>query len=408
MTDSEVTAQNINDVIRKAYELYKIAQVKPAGVFAYMDDIMKVSYGSDKFYYKFPRNLIFKVTSECNLRCKHCFFYNNEDLYKTNGELTDFEKINLIKYFAEEINIMHCTLTGGEIFVSSVIYEIIKILKDDNIPLDLLTNGTLINNQIACKLSHLLNPDYDIFQISLDGANSETNDKIRGIGSYNKVIETIKNLKDYNQKIYLAVTLNDYNVNQLCDFYFLCKELGIDGLNIGRMTAVHDSHKNMVTSTIKILKNTAKLHDIYDKTVRLKFRALKPKDFIEFEEGRQIYNECLWAENIEKPCNLHCSPHHDQVAIFANGDVSLCYECDNKKEFMIGNIKRQSFEHIWDNRYSHILYKERTVKNSACSQCKYIPFCNTGCIFRAYEKYNTIDAPGFDCKYYNEIEKGVV
>jgi len=401
MTNSKIQKDKINIAVRKAYNLIEKSRIKQAGVFSLHDEIMRNALKSDDFYYKYPRNIIFKVSSECNLRCKHCFFYDKKECYDSTNELCDEEKLKLVRYFAEDINIMHCTLTGGEIFASPIIFDIIKILKKNNIPLDLLTNGTLIDEKIADKLSEILNPSYDLFQISLEGANENINDKIRGKGSFNKIIKAIKLLKNYKFKVFVATTLNNSNVEQLTDIYKLCKELKVDRLNIGKMVPVHESHKKMTATTEQIIVNTAKLYDIYDDSLKLKFRGLNTSDFLEFEEGRKIFDEKLEKESTDNPI-LHCTPHHDQVAIFPNGNVSICYDCD-KPIFSIGNLKKDTFNKIWQNRFSHPLFKKRLAVNSACRNCKYIPFCNTGCIFRAIELHNTINAPGIDCKYYNDV-----
>lgn len=392
---------NIADAVVKAYELVEKTQNKQIGFFSVHDSFMQELSGDKNFYYKYPRNLIFKLTSACNLRCKHCFFYDRQECYDISDELSDLDKINLINYFIEEVNIMHCTLTGGEIFTSSIIFNVIEALKKQNIPIDFLTNGVLINANIVNRLTNILNPKFDVFQISLDGADAEVNDKIRGNGSFIKTVEAIKLLKKHGFKVFIALTLNAYNVNQLRKIYELCKELGVDQLNIGRMLQVHETHNSMIASTEEIIKNLAKIYDIYDGSLQLKIRCLKVNDFLEFDVGRKIFDEKLEKKEYGSS-QLFCTPHHDQVAIFPNGNVSLCYDCD-KDIFSIGNLKKKSFNEIWENRFLSPLFTERIVENSACKNCKYISFCNTGCIFRAIELRGTINAPGMECKYFNDV-----
>lgn len=400
MIDFAKNNDNLTEYVKRAYDLYAISLNKPTSVFKEHDKVMSNTLCTNDFYYKFPRNLIFKVTSNCNLRCRHCFFYDNQNCYETTDEMSDVEKSKLIKYFVDEVNIMHCTLTGGEIFTSPIIFDIIKLLKKNNIPLDLLTNGTLLDENKVKILKNILNPNYDIFQISLDGANAETNDLIRGKGNFDKAVNAIKLLKQNNLKVFVALTINRFNVGQLTEIYQLCKDLNVDNLNLGRVIPTHETHNEITATTEEIIINIAKLYDIFDESLKLKIKCLKINDFLEFEEGRRIYDEIL-KNNNSQSC-LHCTPHHDQIAVFPNGNISICYDCD-KNQFSIGNLKEKSFVDIWENRHSHPLFHKRLIENSACKKCKYVSLCNTGCIYRALELHGTIDAPGIHCKYFEDV-----
>ena len=270
MIVSKSSSDDINIAVRKVYNMCTSSVVKSGGIYAEFASVMRGSYNSDNFYYGFPRNIIFKVTSNCNLRCKHCFFYGNEQNYDCKDELVDNEKIKLIKYFCEEVNIMHCTLTGGEIFTSSVIFDLIKILKKHNIPLDMLTNGILIDENLVMKLNKYLDKNYDLFQISIDGANAATNDLIRGTGTFDKAINAVKLLKKHGFSVLIAFTINSQNVSELPKMYQLCKELNVDRLNVGRMISLNTSQQKLIATNEEIILSAAKLYDIYDNSIKKK------------------------------------------------------------------------------------------------------------------------------------------
>ena len=72
----------------------------------------------------------------------------------------------------------------------------IECLKKDKdlYSFSILTNGTLITDEIAKRISEY-NPEY--VQVSLEGGK-KTNDYIRGKNVYKKVATAIKYLKKYN------------------------------------------------------------------------------------------------------------------------------------------------------------------------------------------------------------------
>ena len=93
------------------------------------------------------RNAIVKVTKRCNLNCKYCYIeHKNQDL-----------PINLLKIFLKQaipLGLKQIYFHGGEPLLMPISYykEIANFLKknypDENIKMDLVTNGTLIIKEI--------------------------------------------------------------------------------------------------------------------------------------------------------------------------------------------------------------------------------------------------------------------
>ena len=94
-------------------------------------DIMKHLQNKDgnEYSHRYPYSLLFKITSGCNLRCKHCFYSDKPNLYYTQRDLDEDTLFNYLKFFVEEINIISCSLTGGEIFTVPYFIRFLKYLK---------------------------------------------------------------------------------------------------------------------------------------------------------------------------------------------------------------------------------------------------------------------------------------
>ena len=396
-----MTNSDSSSIADKCFRLLKISKESENNI---LDKYYQLLYGSsDIFVHKFPYKLILQLTSECNLRCKHCFFNDKQEKYLTKNNLNKEELFSAIKYFVEEVNILSCIITGGEIFTSPFTLDIIEYFKKNAIIIKLVTNGTLINENIARSLSKLLNPKCDVIQISLDGATKETNDSIRGTGSYENVINALELLKKYKLNIEISFTTNSRNVNEIPLMYELSQTYGIKKLNIGKISLESEKQKYLIPKTEDLFKNISKLYDIYDNSTKLCLACLKIPDFLRFEEGIHIIDYEL-KKGLEYPDNLSCKPHSEQVAMFANGDISLCYDC-TVGNVIIGNIKNDSFENIWKNRKKLELFQDRITKKHPCRKCKYLSLCLSGCPYRALQKYGTIYAPGLECEYFNKLQK---
>lgn len=357
-----------------------------------------------QYVHHYPYGLVLQLTSNCNLRCQHCFFCGDTQAYNPVNDLSEKEILEHLKYFVEEVNIQYCNITGGEIFTSPSIFKILEYLKSKNVIVELLTNATLITEKTAERLSKVLNHKTDSIQISLEGATEKINDEIRGKGVFQKVIHNVKYLTDRNLNVVLSFTVNSKNADQLEDIYDLCKSLKVSQINVGRFQLYNIDQKYLKPNSDEIFINLAKSIRKFqnDKKVKIRARCIKPFDFLNYETGIRLLDEKLAKENPVIPENLYCHPRHEVLSLFANGDISLCYGCEGK-DLSIGNLKEESFNEIWTNRFSKTIYKERKIENTICKYCKYVPLCKGGCPVNAYKKYNTINAPDSSCKYAEKL-----
>ena len=124
------------------------------------------------------------ITDRCNLRCAHCY---QED-YSGSNELD----LDGLKHVADEIirtlskwdKRGDIAITGGEPLLKEEMFPLIHYLEsaDEISSLDILTNGTLINDKILTQIQHLTK--LRCVQVSLEGASPESNDAIRGKGTF--------------------------------------------------------------------------------------------------------------------------------------------------------------------------------------------------------------------------------
>ncbi|WP_457553942.1 radical SAM protein [Desulfobacula sp.] len=166
-------------------------------------------------------NLFFHILTKCNLSCTHC--YINPDQHGTNT--LDIETIrNWLALFSNKASQTNIIFLGGEPTLHPDLFLAVKEAKRigfKSITID--TNGYLFHN----ILDMISREEIDFISFSLDGATKETNDIIRGKGSYEKVMSGIQKAVSKNFSCSMIYTVSDMNIHELELMPDMVKNLGI-------------------------------------------------------------------------------------------------------------------------------------------------------------------------------------
>jgi radical SAM protein with 4Fe4S-binding SPASM domain len=160
------------------------------------------------------------ITKRCNLNCKHC----SSNCSIQEEEYLSYNQILNILSNLEKLNVKKLIITGGEPLIREDFFDLLKIFKERlvNTEFSLATNATLIDENID-KIIHY----FDEINISIDGIDDETCSKIRGKGTFDKVIDSIKRLKQLGfENISLSMVVNRYNKDFIDEFEELNNKLG--------------------------------------------------------------------------------------------------------------------------------------------------------------------------------------
>lgn len=220
-----------------------------------------------------PIQLIYFVTSNCNLRCIHCFYWERLNCQTNELLLPEIEKIS--KSIGD---LLWLSLTGGEPFLRNDLPDIASLfykhtgVKYITIP----TNGLETARILALteKILSLVPKSHLVIYVSLDGFE-KTHDQIRNYpGSFQNSLDTLRGLKKLKKKFNnLGVsTLTTYlslNQKELKDFFwFIQGYIQPDNMtiNLGR--------GNMENGRLKEFQI-----DYYGDVVRVKRQAIANKNF---------------------------------------------------------------------------------------------------------------------------------
>jgi len=160
-------------------------------------------------WFKSPGCAVWEVTLACNLNCLHC---GSSAGKARPNELSTKEALKLCKDLAE-IGTHEVCLMGGEPLIRKDWYEIAKEIKDLGMKLSIISNGFNINDEIISKFKKL---DPHAISTSLDGANAETHDKIRGRkGSFDQVMNYLKKSREADLPTSAITTVSKLNFQEL-------------------------------------------------------------------------------------------------------------------------------------------------------------------------------------------------
>ena len=148
-----------------------------------------------------PISGTFELTPLCNLNCKMCYVHlNKAQMQRT--QLLPADQWKRIMQQAIDEGMMYARLTGGECLTYPGFRELYLFLRDMGIETVILTNGLLLDENMAAFLQ---NAPPAMMQVSLYGAEEDTYQKVTGMRAFSRVMENIRRIKAADLPITIAI-----------------------------------------------------------------------------------------------------------------------------------------------------------------------------------------------------------
>ncbi|MDP9360871.1 MAG: radical SAM protein, partial [Acidobacteriota bacterium] len=168
------------------------------------------------------RELWLQINNNCNLSCTHCLVSSGP------GGIPGLtpDQVAALVDRASELGVERIYITGGEPFLRRDIFDLAhRITETHGIELIVLTNATLFAGRVKDGLA-ALDPKRIHFQVSIDGASPETNDPIRGAGTFVKALEGARILSDFGFDVSLTTVTTEENLDELVAIPAIVKSVG--------------------------------------------------------------------------------------------------------------------------------------------------------------------------------------
>ena len=157
------------------------------------------------------KNCVWEITLACNYSCKYC---GSRAGKPRDHELNTEECLHISKQLAD-LGCKRVSLIGGEVFLRQDQYIIAVELTENGIKVSIISNGSLINENI---IQRLVQSKIESVAISLDSVET-IHDKYRTTGSFRRESTTIDILSESGIPVSVISTINVESINYLHDFY---------------------------------------------------------------------------------------------------------------------------------------------------------------------------------------------
>jgi radical SAM protein with 4Fe4S-binding SPASM domain len=380
-----------------------------------------------------PFEIVWNVTSQCNLKCKHC--YENAGLKKS--ELSTDEAKQVLDKMSKlsGVGLPALSFSGGEPLARKDFFELAAYARKRVGYLSIASNGTLITPDNAKRIKDV---GVDYVEISIDGASPGVHDSFRGVqGAFERTMEGVKNALDAGVDTCIATVLHRDNVKELDKLVGLSKELDVRFMHFNYIpTGRAKSHLELDLTPKEryhVLETIGK--EIVGLYLQRKEEEIKAgKSDIQVDkyfstcpqyapvtkhlfqsQGENFMVEAHYAakQGVENVANFlgGCGAGRLYCCLEPNGDIKPCVFFQTSKETVLGNILRDDFENIWDK--NPLLWKLRiredledcTVngKKVGCGECPDRYVCG-GCRARAYSYFNgNVKMPDIGCIHNEKI-----
>ena len=321
------------------------------------------------------------ITDRCNLRCTHCY---QED-YSGSNELglDGLKRIadDIIRTLSKWDKRGDIAITGGEPLLKEEMFPLMHYLEsaDEISSLDILSNGTLINDKILAQIQELTK--LRCVQLSMEGASPESNDAIRGKGTFQKVIKAIRLLRGRGVSINIMFTLQRKNVGDIPSLIDLAVAEGISALTIERFVPTGSGAKirNELLSPEEIKR-------VFDYISERAEQEINRGGLTSISRSRPLWVICnsnkifpdIETSNKDTAGGI-CSVGLDGLCILPDATVLPC----RRLPIPIGNLKNDSLLKIWHT--SDLLWEIADKRNlkGKCNSCEFTTQCS-GCRAMAY------------------------
>lgn len=315
-----------------------------------------------------PEEVAFKLTNRCDLRCSHCYQWNEAGYHRmlpAGAKGGDMDLAVIAKVLAAtQARKSNVYLWGGEPLVYRDWDGLVELLAADPRWVALCTNGTLIEKRLAGLLR--LSAQLEV-SVSLDGFEAE-HDAVRGQGSFARSLQGLRVLLaaqrvgDYRGEITVNFLITDPMVARMAEFVTWLEQEGVGTVYVSfpwflsdeanaRMDDYHQRHfgtpqvfgrpswysynYRLAADQLAALAQGMATLDARQGPIKLRYNpALSAAELPGFIGGSDVP-----AQNKRR-----CQSIATRMDVFPDGEV---VSCKFFPEFRMGNLAQQEVEAVW-------------------------------------------------------------
>ena len=333
------------------------------------------SLGRDSIVSQHPLQYLFwECTLRCNLSCVHCGSDCRKISQSQDMPLADFIKtIDTIKPYVEPNNTM-IVLTGGEPLMRNDLEQCGQALYDRGFPWGMVTNGLLFNKKRFMKLEQA---GLRSITVSLDGFE-EAHNRMRGHNeSFKNALDAVRIIaqSDFDIVYDVVTCINQWNLNELPALKELLIEIGVKAWRLFTVFPIGRAAENK-----NLQLDVVQFKQVFDFIYETRKEGRIKIDY--GCEGFLGNYETEVRDNF-----FFCRAGVTIGSVLIDGSISACPNL--RSNFIQGNIYKDDFMDVWNNRYQ--AFRNRSwLKQGECQRCKYFNSCKGNGMHLRDEKGNLL------------------
>lgn len=211
----------------------------------------------------YPVQLYLEITSDCNLRCKHCYLNAGRE----HVSQIEPEDLGRLMHEFREIGGRFLTFSGGEPTLHGRWKWGIDEARIAGLECTFLTNALRLSFQ---DMKFLAGSGVHV-HVSLDGACRETHDAIRGSGTFVKTMNNLSRMVELGMGPHIALCFTPLsgNYRELPSLVSMARESGIGGVyvslleNRGRAASRYGEYGLNTGDKVRLLYELLSLRERY-------------------------------------------------------------------------------------------------------------------------------------------------
>ncbi len=320
-----------------------------------------------------PICLTWELTYACNLQCIHCLSSSGR---RDPDELSTAEAEALIEEL-EALGVFYVNIGGGEPTLRGDFWRLLRYATDHRVGVKFSTNGSRIDAAAARELAAA---DHVDVQISVDGADADTNDAVRGDGSFAAAVAAMEHLAAAGFVGFkVSVVVTRHNADRLDELEALASHYGARL----RLTRLRPAGRGA--------RSWHRLHPSPEQQRRLYGWLIERPEVL---TGDSFFHLSALGEPLAG-LNL-CGAGRVVCLVDPVGDVFACPFVMHD-DFRAGSVRDPGgFTSVW--RRSELFEELRRPRSAgACASCGQFDACRGGCMAAKFFTGIPLDGPDPEC-----------
>ncbi len=334
------------------------------------------------------RSLYFYITTGCNLACRHCWLSPGYDPGGERFSVLPVHAFDAAIHEALPLGLATVKLTGGEPLMHPDFELLVSRVGDLDLRLIVETNGLECTPAVAGAIAAV---PRRFVSVSLDGADAETHDGIRGVaGSFGAACGAIERLVAAGVAPQVIMSLQASNADQTAAMVALATALGAGSVKF-----------NIVQPTGRGEKAALGRDGL---TVD---RILALGRWVEAElapgAGLAVYFDhpmvyrtlSRLARGAGGTCGIHRT-----LGVLATGHYALCGIGVQVPDLVFGAVGAEALVDLW-RRHPTLLRLRQAVPSDlggVCGECLMRHRCQGACVAQTYYRTGRFTSPFWLCE----------